>query len=629
MLSIQDLTYRVEGRPLLQGASLTVNAGEHVGLIGRNGSGKSTLLKLIAGELQPDGGNIQLAGANRVGRLRQEAPAGPDSLLDTVLAADTERTSLLAEAETATDPHRIAEIHARLNDIDAHAAPARAARILAGLGFDEAAQRRACAEFSGGWRMRVALAALLFSQPDVLLLDEPTNHLDLEAGIWLEGYLKTWPGTILLVSHDRTLLNSAVGKICHLEQRKLTLYQGGYDTFERTRRERLERQRALAEQQEAERKRIQAFVDRFRAKANKARQAQSRLKMLARMQPIAPVIEDKSIHFNFPQPEQLPPPLVAMDGASVGYAADTPVLRNLNQRIDQDDRIALLGRNGNGKTTFARLLADRLAPMGGKITKPPKLRIGYFSQDQAEELDLQATPLDHMAKALPNAQPTTLRSHLGRFGFGEDKAEVEVGKLSGGEKARLLFALMTRDAPQMLILDEPTNHLDIEARQALVEALNAYEGAVILVTHDPHLLELVADRLWLVADGMVRTWDGDLTDYRRYLLDQRREAKADARDKGKADGDQTLSKKDRRRQAAENRAATAHLRKRAKDAERDVERLNARKAELEAKLADPSLYDGPAEKAQSLQMDLARVGDELAKAEDAWLEAQEALEGAD
>ncbi len=630
MLTIQDLTYRVEGRPLLEGAGVTIAAGEHVGLVGRNGTGKSTLLRLIAGELQPDGGSIQLAGAARVGRLRQEAPAGPDSLLDTVLAADSERTRLLAEAETATDPHRIAEIHARLADIDAHGAPARAARILAGLGFDEAAQQRPCAEFSGGWRMRVALAALLFSEPDVLLLDEPTNHLDLEAALWLEGYLKSWPGTMLLVSHDRDLLNSVVGKICHLEQRRLTLYQGGYDRFERTRREHLERQRALAAQQEAERQRIQAFVDRFRAQASKARQAQSRLKMLARMEPVAAVIEDRPVRFDFPRPEQLPPPLFAMDDVAVGYEPGNPVLRRLNPRIDPDDRIALLGANGNGKSTFARLISGRLAPLAGTMTTPPSLRVGYFAQDQAEELDLDATPLQHMARVLPDAQPTRLRSHLGRFGFGEDKAEVAVGKLSGGEKARLLFALMTRDAPHMLVLDEPTNHLDIEARQALIEALNAYEGAVVLVSHDAHLIELVADRLWLVGEGALRPWDGDLADYKRYLLDQRRGERAQGR--RAAAGDSAApppeSKKEKRRQAAEARAATAELRKRAKTAERDVEKLSARKAELEARLAEPALYDGPADKVKALQIELAQVEDDLARAEEAWLEAQEALEAA-
>jgi len=628
MLTIEDLTYRIEGRPLFQAAGLSVHAGERIGLVGRNGSGKSTLLRLIAGELDPEGGRIRIAGGQRVGRLRQEAPAGPESLIDTVLAADRERATLLAEAESAQDPQRIAEIHTRLADIEAHAAPGRAARILAGLGFDEAAQQRPCAAFSGGWRMRVALAALLFSRPDILLLDEPTNHLDLEAALWLEGYLKQWPGTLLLVSHDRELLNSVPHKICHLDQGRLTLYQGGYDRFERTRRERLAHQRALAEQQEAERQRIQAFVDRFRAQASKARQAQSRLKMLARMEPMAPVIEDKPVRFDFPQPEALPPPLVALEDAAVGYDPAAPVLTKLNQRLDPDDRIALLGANGNGKTTLARLLAGRLAPLRGRVNTPSKLRVGYFAQDQAEELDLAATPLDHMARALPDAQPTRLRSHLGRFGFGQDLAEVAVGKLSGGEKARLLFALITRDAPQLLILDEPTNHLDIEARQALVAALNAYPGAVVLVSHDSHLVELVADRLWLVAQGTVQSWDEDLAAYKRYLLDRGRASRArgseaEAAESKRAEG----GRKARRQDAAADRTATAALRRKVREAERQVADLTAKKATIEARLADPDTYatEG-ADKLQRMQAALADLDARIAAAEESWLEAQEALE---
>ena len=631
MLQIRDLTYRIEGKPLFRGANATINDGERVGLVGRNGTGKTTLLNLIAGEAQPDQGAVVATGGFRIGRLRQEAPNGPESLLDTVLAADEERTRLLQEAETATDPDRIAAIHTRLNDIGAHSAHGRAARILAGLGFSEAAQQRPCAEFSGGWRMRVALAALLFAAPEILLLDEPTNHLDLEAALWLEGYLKAWQGTVILVSHDRDLLNSIPHKICHLEQGQLTLYQGGYDRFERTRRERLERQRHMAEQQEAERKRIQAFVDRWRANANRAKQAQSRLKMLQRMEPIAPIVEDKPVRFDFPQPDQLPPPLIAMDTVAVGYEPGRPILSNLNRRIDQDDRIALLGQNGNGKTTLARLIADRLQPLSGTVTKPSELRVGYFAQDQADELDFQTTPFQHMARALPKAEPTTVRNHLGRFGFSGEKAEMRVGSLSGGEKARLLFALMTRHAPHLLVLDEPTNHLDIEARQALIEALNDDDGAVILVSHDPHLLSLVADRLWLVNDGTVETWDGDLDAYKRFLLESGRAERAQQRraesTRGDADG-AAASKKDKRKAAAANRAATADLRKRAKDAEQEVERLQGEKAKVEALLADPQVYEGAAEKLQRLQRALAQLEQKLETAEEAWLAAQEELESA-
>ena len=631
MLQIEDLVFRIDGKPLFNGAGVTINAGERIGLVGRNGTGKTTLLKLIDGELQPDGGTVRTGGGQRMGRLRQEAPGGPASLLDTVLAADEERTALLQEAETATDPERIAAIHARLTDIDAHAAPARAARILAGLGFNEAAQQRACAEFSGGWRMRVALAALLFSAPDILLLDEPTNHLDLEAALWLEGYLKNWSGTVLLVSHDRELLNSIPHKICHLEQGKLTLYQGGYDRFARTRRERLERQRQMAEQQEAQRKRIQAFVDRFRANANRAKQAQSRVKLLEKMEPVASVVEDKPVRFDFPQPTQLPPPLIAMDNVAIGYTPGQPVLSGLNRRIDQDDRIALLGTNGNGKTTLARLIADRLKPQAGQVTKPSDLRIGYFAQDQADELDYNATALNHMARALPNAEPTRLRTHLGRFGFSGERADMTVGNMSGGEKARLLFALMTRNAPHMLVLDEPTNHLDIEARQALIEALNAYEGAVILVSHDPHLVELVADRLWLVADGTVRTWEDDLRAYKQYLLENRRAARAEARRAESAespDSGGASSKKNKRKAAAANRAATADLRKQVKQAEQELERLNNERAKVEALLADPDVYAAESEKVTRLQKALAQLDSRIAEAEEAWLAAEEALESA-
>ncbi|HEY8013162.1 MAG TPA: ABC-F family ATP-binding cassette domain-containing protein, partial [Dongiaceae bacterium] len=523
MLQITDLTYRIAGRILLDGISLTLPDGHHAGLIGRNGTGKSTLLKIIAGTLQADGGEVSMPPGQRLGVLAQEAPDGPESLLETVLAADVERSSLLAEAETASDPHRIGEIHARLVDIEAHRAPARAAAILAGLGFDAEAQARPCRDFSGGWRMRVALAAVLFAQPDLLLLDEPTNHLDLEATLWLEGFLKTYPHAILLVSHDRDLLNKTVEKIIHLEACKLTVYTGGYDRFEQTRAERIAQTAAAANKQAAQRAHMQAFVDRFRYKASKARQAQSRLKMLARMQPIVAVSEQATASFDFPSPQALPPPLVVLDQVEVGYSPEKPVLRRVDLRLDIDDRIALLGANGNGKSTMIKLLAGRLQPLSGTMRRSPKLKIGYFAQHQQDELDLAATPLQLMERANPSVHVEKHRSHLARFGLGVGKADTAVAKLSGGEKARLLFALMTREAPHILLLDEPTNHLDVDAREALVQALNEYEGAVVLVSHDPHLIGLTADRLWLVADGRCTAFDGDLEDYRRLLLEQRRE----------------------------------------------------------------------------------------------------------
>jgi ATP-binding cassette subfamily F protein 3 len=623
MLQIKTLTFRIAGQPLLEQAQATVDKGWRVGLVGRNGSGKTTLLKLIAGQLGPDEGEISVPRTWRIGTVAQDAPSGPQSLLATVLAADGERTRLLAEAEHAEDPHRIGEIHERLAAIGADSAPARAARILAGLGFDEPSQARPCAELSGGWRMRVALAALLFSAPDLLLLDEPTNHLDLEATLWLESFLKRYQGTLLLVSHDRDLLNRVPDKILHLEARTLTLYSGNYDRFERTRRERLAHQAALQVKQTAERRHIQTYIDRFRYKASKARQAQSRIKALERMEPIASVVEARTVTFRFPEPKGLAPPLMTLDRAAVGYAPDRPVLRHLDLRLDPDDRIALLGPNGNGKSTLVKLLAGRLQPAAGHLFKAPKLSVGYFAQDQAEELDLEATPLDHVARLLPKTLPEKRRAHLGAFGFGQDKAEVRVGSLSGGEKARLLFALMGQGTPQMLLLDEPTNHLDVDSRQALVQALNDFAGAVVLVTHDPHLIELVAERLWLVADGTVVPYDGDLDDYRRLLQDRSRASRP------KANGGATgQSRKDKRRAAAEARAATAHLRRAAKDAEAGLRELTRRKDALEVKLADPQISGRPGAELQSLQVELGEIRRAIAAAEEAWLEAQAALEEA-
>ena len=619
MLRINGLTYRIGGRMLLDHATVSVAKGRKVGLVGRNGAGKTTLFRLITGEISPDDGEVSVLGRARVGTVAQEAPGGPGSLLDTVLAADAELAALTAEAGIAADPHRIAEIHTRLADIDAHTAPARAAAILAGLGFDEAAQRRPCAEFSGGWRMRVALAGALFARPDLLLLDEPTNHLDLEATMWLESYLASWPGTLVVISHERTLLNQVADGIVHLHGRKLTAYRGGYDTFEKTRRERLAREAGLRARQLAEQRRIQAFVDRFRAKATKARQAQSRLKMLARMEPIASVMEERTATFEFPSPDPAPPPLITMDGVAVGYDGNA-VLRDLDLRIDMEDRIALLGANGNGKSTLVKLLAGRLDCLDGRMRRPRKLKAGYFAQHQADELDLKATPLVLASRALPDATETKVRAHLGRFGFGADKAETSAANLSGGEKARLLFCLMSIEAPHILLLDEPTNHLDVDAREALAHALNAYEGAVVLVSHDPHLVEIVADELWLVEDGGCRRFDGDLGDYRRHLIERTRTSKRARNGDAPA-----VTRKDERRARARAREATADLRKQAKEAEKRLERLGRRRAEIETVLADPATYEGSTADMLELGRKLAKIDNEIAAAESAWLEAEEAL----
>jgi ATP-binding cassette subfamily F protein 3 len=629
MLTIENLTYRIGGRVLLERASLALPEGHHAGLVGRNGTGKSTLLKLIAGELHADSGDIMLPNGTRIGMVAQEAPAGPESLIETVLMADRERASLLAEAEHASDPHRIAEIHTRLADIESHRAPARAATILHGLGFDAEQQQRPCRDFSGGWRMRVALAAILFSEPDLLLLDEPTNHLDLEATLWLEDFLKRYPHTVLLVSHDRDLLNKVVDKIVHLEMQKLTVYSGGYDTFEKTRALKIANIAAAQKKQEAQRAHMQAFIDRFRYKASKARQAQSRIKMLARMEPIVSIVEEQTVEFEFPNPDQLAPPIIALDHAEVGYEPGKPVLRNLNLRLDMDDRVALLGANGNGKSTLAKLLAGRLKPMSGTLRKSGKLRVGYFAQHQTDELDVNATPLQIMERLAPMANEEKRRAHLGRFGFQQDKALTKVSALSGGEKARLLFALMSRESPHVLLLDEPTNHLDIDSRQALVQAINAFEGAVVLVSHDPHLIELTADRLWLVAGGQVKSFEGDMDDYRKLLLEERRadsDSGAERAKSGEAAAHTAAGRKEQRRAAAEQRAANAHLKKAAIEAEKRLEKLQQKKATLETRLADPEIYNGPTAKLMELQLRYGDLKREIASAEDAWLEAQSALE---
>ena len=610
MLRIREISYSVDGRPLFDGASATIPTGHKVGLVGRNGTGKTTLFRLIRGELTLDGGEIELPSRARIGGVAQEAPASSASLLDTVLSADTERADLLTEAEQAEDPHRIAEIQTRLADIDAWSAEARASSILKGLGFDLEAQGKPCSDFSGGWRMRVALAGVLFSAPDLLLLDEPTNYLDLEGALWLESYLARYPHSVIVISHDRGLLNRAVGAILHLENRKLTLWQGNYDAFARARAEQRAVQAAEAKKQEARRAHLQGFVDRFRAKATKARQAQSRIKMLEKMVPIAAPEEARSRAFAFPAPEALSPPIVALDGAAVGYG-ERPVLRRLSLRIDQDDRIALLGRNGEGKSTLSKLLAGRLEAMEGRITRAGKLRVGYFAQHQLDELHEDETPLRHVMRMRPDEPPAKLRARLAGFGLLAEQAETEVARLSGGQKARLSLLLATLDAPHLLILDEPTNHLDMESREALVEALTEYPGAVILVSHDMHLLGLVADRLWLVQGGTVRPFEEDLEAYRRMLL-----ASDEAPQKPKPAG-----------RPKPSREALLALRAEVRRAEERVAKIEEMRARLAEKLADPALYEpGRTGDLETWQRKFAEVEEGMARAEALWLEAQEKLE---
>ncbi|GAB4268795.1 MAG: ABC-F family ATP-binding cassette domain-containing protein [Pararhodobacter sp.] len=615
MLRIRDISYSIDGRPLLVGASATIPTGHKVGLVGRNGSGKTTLFRLIRGELTLDGGSIELPSRARIGGVAQEVPSSSTSLLDTVLAADTERAALMREAETATDPTRIAEVQARLADIDAWSGEARASAILKGLGFTHAEMHRPCSDFSGGWRMRVALAGVLFSQPDLLLLDEPTNYLDLEGALWLESYLAKYPHTVIVISHDRDLLNRAVGSILHLEDQKLTHYQGGYDTFARTRAEQRAVQAAEARKQDARRAHLQKFVDRFKAKASKARQAQSRVKMLEKMTPITAPAEAARHVFTFPEPEDISPPIIAMEGASVGYG-DRVVLRRLSLRIDQDDRIALLGRNGEGKSTLSKLLAGKLPPMAGQVTRSGKLRVGYFAQHQVDELVLDETPVQHVRRLRPTEGEARLRARLAGFGLMADQAETPVGRLSGGQKARLSLLLATIDAPHLLILDEPTNHLDIESREALVEALTAYSGAVVLVSHDMHLLSLVADRLWLVRDGGVAPYDDDLEAYRRMLL-------SDDADKAEA----KRAAKPAPARAKPTREQAQALRSEARKAEERVVKLEEMREKLAAKLADPALYED--DRRGDLEVwnrKYAEVMEALQRAEELWMKAMEAIE---
>ncbi len=614
MLKIEDITYSVEGRPLFEGASATIPTGHKVGLVGRNGAGKTTLFRLIRRELALEGGDISIPSRAKIGGVAQEVPSSSTSLLETVLQADTERAALMTEAETATDPHRIAEVQARLADIDAWSAEGRASSILKGLGFDAEAQQRPCSDFSGGWRMRVALAGVLFAQPDYLLLDEPTNYLDLEGALWLESYLQKYPHTVLIISHDRGLLNRAVTGILHLDNKKLTYWSGPYDQFARQVAERRAVLQAEAKKQELRRAHLQSFVDRFKAKASKAVQAQSRVKMLEKMETITAPEDAKKVVFTFPEPEELSPPIINIDGGAVGYGGP-PVLRKLSLRIDQDDRIALLGRNGEGKSTLSKLLAGKLQTSEGKFTKSSKLRIGYFAQHQVDELHIDETPLQHVMRLRPAEGQPRLRARLAGFGLMADQAETAVGRLSGGQKARLSLLLATIDAPHLLILDEPTNHLDMESREALVEALTTYSGAVILVSHDMHLLGLVADRLWLVKGGAVTPYTEDLEAYRRQLL--------------AGDEDVKIAAKPVEKVKKFTREDVLSMRAEVRKCEERLAKLNEMRDRLAKKLADPELYeDGRKGELATWNQKYAEVMGALDKAEAMWLAAQEKLETA-
>ncbi|QIP10212.1 ABC-F family ATP-binding cassette domain-containing protein [Bradyrhizobium symbiodeficiens] len=612
MLGITDLSIRLAGRLLIDQSSVQITPGSRVGLVGRNGTGKSTLFKVIRGELAAEHGSVSLPPRWSVGSLAQEAPNGPESLISVVLKADLEREALLTEAESATDPHRIAEIQTRLVDIDAHSAPSRAAAILSGLGFSATDQLRPCAEFSGGWRMRVALAATLFAAPDLLLLDEPTNYLDLEGTLWLEDHLAHYPRTVIVISHDRDLLESSVDQILHLERGKLTLYKGTYSSFEEQRAMREMLDAKAVKRQEAERARLQAFVDRFKAKASKARQAQSRVKMLERLKPITALVTQDVREISFPAPEKiLSPPIIAVDNVSVGYDPANAVLNRVTLRIDNDDRIALLGSNGNGKSTLVKLLAGRLAPFSGKVTRADKLSIAYFAQHQLDELNEDGSAYDHVRKLMGGDAPEAkVRARAGAIGFSGKAADTKVSKLSGGEKARLLLGLATFFGPNMIILDEPTNHLDIDSRAALAEAINEFPGAVIMVSHDRYLIEACADQLWIVADRTVTNYDGDLDEYRRLVLS--------ARNGEPAPRERSVASEKPQRARSDNRGS---LKKRITEAEAEIARVGAIIAKIDTALSLPDIFTRDPKQAAQLSKARANAADALARAEEQWLEA--------
>ena len=624
MITISDLSARIAGRLLIENASVSLPGGTKAGLVGKNGAGKSTLFRIITGDLAAETGSVSLPRNARIGQVAQEVPGTEEPLIEIVLKADKERAALLAEAETATDPHRIAEIQTRLADIGAHAAESRAASILSGLGFNHEAQLRPASSFSGGWRMRVALAAVLFAEPDLLLLDEPTNYLDLEGTLWLEDYIRRYPHTVIIISHDRDLLNTAVNSIIHLDKKKLTFYRGSYDQFERQKAEADELQNKAAAKNEAARKHLQSFIDRFKAKATKARQAQSRVKALERMGTISAVIEDSVLGFSFPEPEKrAASPIIAIQGGAVGYEPGKPILKRLNLRIDTDDRIALLGSNGNGKSTFAKFISGRLQAEAGEIKLAPHLKTGFFAQHQLDDLIPEQSAVDHVRKRMPQEPEAKVRARVAQMGLATEKMETPAKDLSGGEKARLLMGLAAFDAPNLLILDEPTNHLDIDSRRALIQALNDYPGAVILISHDRHLIEATVDRLWLVKDGTVVNFEGDLEDYRAEIVSTPKKDEMK-----KAGGDDTVNKADQRKQAAEKRAAFAPLKKKINELESLTGKLEKLIQALDAELADPALYEKNPAKAAAKAKERANAAAKLNAAEEEWLELSAEYEAA-
>lgn len=618
MLEIADLTYRIGGRVLFENASAFVAEGWKVGLVGRNGSGKTTLLKLIREEANKPNSSIRTRRGARMGFVAQEAPQVATPLLDLVMAADEELTALLREAETAENPQRIADIHTRLAEIDGYSAEARASAIMVGLGFEQDELRRPAREFSGGWRMRAALAGVLFSAPDLLILDEPTNYLDLEGAAWLEEYLRDYEHTVVVVSHDREMLNRSVTHVLALDERRLEVFVGGYDAYLRRKAERIALAAGMKAKQDAQRAHLQKFIDRFRAKASKARQAQSRIKQLEKMQDIAVPLEERTLPFRFEDPTPLASPLVVLDEADLGYVEGKPVLKRVSLRLDHDDRIVIIGPNGQGKTTLVKSIAARLPLLAGKRVASSKAVMGYFSQDQLDELREGETVLQHVRDLEPEWAPPKLRALAARMGFGVEKIDTKVQNLSGGEKVRLLLGLMAHERPHVLILDEPTSHLDIDSREALIHAINAYEGAVLLITHDIYLAEACADRLWLVYHGRARQYDGDLEDYRKLVAAADRPRDDEAKPVGAAAA----------RAAPKPKASKYTLQRKLEAAETEMEQAQAALARIDAALADPGLFARDQKRGESLLKERAHAATALARAEAAWLDLSSEIEGA-
>ena len=631
MLQLSNIFYSIQGKPIFEDASAVIPTGHKVGIVGRNGTGKTTLFKLIKKSLTPDSGKIEIPKYYKIGGVEQEAPACEKSLLQTVLEADIERTQLLKEVDNCKDGKRITYIYQRLEDINAYSAEARASSILSGLGLDNEAQQRPCHEFSGGWRMRVALGAVLFSNPDLLLLDEPTNYLDLEGAYWLEKFLSKYQNTALVISHDRELLNKSVDGILHLSNHKLKYFSGNYEQFDSERRAILTQQQSIKKKQDAQRLHIQSFVERFRAKASKAKQAQSRIKILEKMKPINALVENAVTKFSFPTPAELRPPLVVINKGKVGYNGKT-VLNRLSLRIDAEDRIALLGANGEGKSTLSKLLANKLTLMSGEYFATNKLRIGYFAQHQLEELSEKDSAYRHIMNLQPGMTEIELRNRLGAAGFKNDIVDLPVENLSGGQKARLLLLISTINAPHILILDEPTNHLDIESREALILALNDYRGAVIIVSHDSYLVETVADKFWLINNGEVSEFFGNMDDYKNFVTAGKRQGKkiSESAKESLLTHNSTnvkVNKLNLRTQQKIIKNNIIQLRKRRRETEKQIEILETEKKEIENRMSDQSYYKKTPNKEIALtSKKLTKIKSELEILENNWLQISEKIE---